>query len=351
MADEREFLGLLRQIAPGTPFRQALDSINRLGKGALILIADKEQAADVLESGFELNTDFTPQKLTELSKMDRAIVVDKTLKKILYANVLLVPKTEISSRETGTRHLAAEKVAKQIHAPTLAVSASKDRVTVYYGETSYILPDFSTLTARVNQALHILEQYRSTLDNRLDELTSLEFEGRVMPDDVAGVIQLMVQMVHVEADTGRWFVELGEEKYLHQQLLEWLMLDVTVRLRLVVCDYKKVKVQGEKLVDAIVTMPRERLLEHEEVLAVLGYDDLNNDENMTLVPRGYRVLHEIHRLPSAIASRVVKKFSTLTRIAESSEDDLMKIKGIAGVRARAIRAGMVRMRAMCHPLS
>lgn len=338
-------------MAPGTLFREALDSITSLGKGALILIANREHAATVIDSGFEINSEFTPQKLTELSKMDRAIVVDDNFKNILYANVLLVADSDIVSQETGTRHLAAEKVAKQIQAPVIAVSGSKERVTVYYGETRYILPDFSTLNARVNQALHILEQYRSTLDTLLWDLTSMEFERRVVAEDLASAIQLIVQMLRVEKDTKRWFVELGEEKALHQQLLEWLMLDVETRFHLILKDYQRGARKVETLIRDISRLPHDKLFETEAVLAVLGYADLDEEAVLTLVPRGYRVLHELHRLPSTVANRVVKAFGKLDCIVDASEADLMKIKGIAGVRARTIRAGMMRMEAMYNSMN
>ncbi|HEY5596657.1 MAG TPA: DNA integrity scanning diadenylate cyclase DisA [Candidatus Bipolaricaulota bacterium] len=346
MSHKQRFTALLAQVAPGTPLREALESITRLGKGALILIADREQAAPVIHGGFELDTQFTPQKLTELSKMDRAIVVDENLRKILYANVMLVADQEIHSEETGTRHLAAEKVSKQLGVPTIAVSSSKGRVTLYCGDISYILPDFSTLTVRVNQALHILEQYRSTLDNLLWELTSLEFEDRVLSDDVASVIQLTVQMLQVEEDTLRWFIELGTEKALHEQLLEWLMKDVKNQLRLLLRDYQR----NEQTVDALATriraLPHDKLFSTDVIMEILGYDRVDEEAEITLSPRGFRVLHELHRLPASIAERVVDAFGKLSRICESTEEDLTQIKGIGMVRARTIRTGITHMKTM-----
>jgi len=348
---QQGFLNILAQIAPGTHLREALDSITRLGKGALILIADREKASNVILDGFELNTEFTPQKLTELSKMDRAIVVDESLKKILYANVLLVPDHRIPSRETGTRHHAAEIVAKQLQAPTLAVSASKERVTLYYGNIRYILPDFNILTARVNQALHILEQYRSTLDALLDELTALEFEGRPHADDVASVIQLSIQMQQVESDVGRWFIEMGDQKHLQEQLLEWLMLEVSTRFALLLKDYqRKERKSVQSMIRKLQGLPREKLLETEAIMEVLGYEELNEISEMTLNPRGYRVLHEIPRLPSTIAKRLVSKFGNLLQIVDASEEDLIKIRGVGMVRARTIRAGLMRIKILYNSI-
>lgn len=351
MPNHDGFLDILAKIAPGTLLREALDSITRLGKGALILIADGDKAAKVMQGGFELNTELTPQKLTELSKMDRAIVVDESLKQILYANVLLVPDHKIPSKETGTRHRAAEIVAKQLQTATLAVSASKERVTLYYGDISYILPDFNMLTARINQALHILEQYRNTLDGLLDQLTALEFEGRAHADDVASVIQLCVQMLQVEADVGRWFIEMGDQKHLQAQLLEWLMLEVEVRFSLLLKDYqRKERKSVQLLIRKLQSLPREKLLETEAIMEVLGYEELDEISEMSISPRGYRVLHEIPRLPSAIAKRLVSKFGNLSQIVDASEEDLISIRGVGMVRARTIRAGLMRIKTLYNSI-
>lgn len=345
------FLDILAKLAPGTPLREGLDGITSLGKGALILIAHQEDAEEVVQSGFKLNTDFTPQKLTELSKMDRAIVIDKDLRKILYANAFLVPNQKITSKETGTRHLTAEMVAKQVQAPTLAVSASKDRVTLYFADVRYILPDFATLTARVNQALHILEQYRSTLDNLLHNLTSLELHDRVLSDDVCSVVQLMVQMFKVREDVERWFIELGDEKAFQEQLLEWLMLDVGERFYLILKDYqRKDRRSVIALAKKVVALPPETLFEADEIMKIMGYDDFDEETEFALTPRGYRILHELPRLPSAIAKRLVSKYGKLNRIVSAKEEDLIKIRGIGMVRARMIRAGMHRMQAMYNSM-
>jgi len=176
----------------------------------------------VVQAGFELHTKMTPQKVIELSKMDRAIVLDESLQTILYANAYLVPDPEIPSLNT----------------PTIAISATRGRVTIYYGPHKHVLRDVLTLTARANQALRILEQYRATFDDLSRELTALEFEGRVLPYHVANLIQTVVQMLAIQDEIERIFIELGEEKELMELQLDWLMLDVFDELRLVIRDFQ-----------------------------------------------------------------------------------------------------------------
>ena len=105
---EESLLKILEKVAPGTPLREAIDSIMRMRNGALILVADLDKANQVVQTGFFLDTQLTPQRLVELAKMDRAITVSEDLEKIFYANAYLVPDPSIPSNETGTRHLTAE---------------------------------------------------------------------------------------------------------------------------------------------------------------------------------------------------------------------------------------------------
>ena len=78
-ATEEEFLSILKLIVPGTNLRSAIDGALRVGKGALIIL-DNENTAGLYDGGFRINTNFTPQKLIELTKMDGAIVFQRCKK-------------------------------------------------------------------------------------------------------------------------------------------------------------------------------------------------------------------------------------------------------------------------------
>ncbi len=335
---------ILKATAPGTPLRQAIDGIVELRRGGLLLIADEEKAKRVVQAGFELHTKMTPQKVIELSKMDRAIVLDESLQTILYANAYLVPDPGIPSAETGTRHLTAEKVAKQLNAPTIAISATRGRVTIYYGPHKHVLRDVLTLTARANQALRILEQYRATFDDLSRELTVLEFEGRVLPYHVANLIQTVVQMLAIQDEIERIFIELGEEKELMELQLDWLMLDVFDELLLVIRDFQADARPPEEALARIQALSPEELLRPEKIMEALGYEASEERLEEPLPSRGYRVLSQIPRIPMSVIERLVERFGTLQRILEASEEELQEVKGIAGVRARTIRLGLQRLK-------
>lgn len=340
----KALLQVLEATAPGTQLRHAINSIVDLGRGGLLVIAPEEKAKEVVQSCFDLHTEMTPPRIVELSKMDRAIVIDEDLKTILYANAYLVPDPSVTSGETGTRHLTAEKVAKQLEVPAIAVSASKGRVTVYFGEHRHTLMDIITLTARANQALRILEQYRVTFDDLSRELTALEMEGRVLPYHIANFIQTIIQMLAIEEDIEEIFIELGEEKELMELQLDWLMLDVIDDLELIVRDFKMNRRMPDNIVEDFRNLSPEDLLSTEKIIEILGYDTGEEALDEPIDSRGYRVLNQIPRIPLAIIERLVKHFGSMRNTISASEDDLMEVKGIAEVRARAIRLGLQRLK-------
>src|SRR5512135_3376848 len=112
----------LEKIAPGMPLREGLERILRAQTGALVVLGESPVVQQVSSSGFSIDEDFTPQRLSELAKMDGAIIVSADASKIVRANVHLVPDPSIPTLESGTRHRTAERVARQTNFPVVAVS-------------------------------------------------------------------------------------------------------------------------------------------------------------------------------------------------------------------------------------
>ncbi len=340
---DTSLVDILRATAPGTLLRDAIDNIVDLGRGGLLLVASENEAEQIVETGFEIRTRITPQRVIELSKMDRAIVVDDKIQTILYANAYLMPDPKVSSDETGTRHMTAEKVAKQLGVTTIAVSASRGRVTIYCGPHRHTLRDIISLNAQANQALRILEQYRATFDDLSREMTALELEGRVLPYHVANLVQTIIQMLTIRKEIESIFVELGEEKELMELQLDWLMQDTEDELKYIVWDMRAGDLRRDDAVEAVRELTHEELPSTEKVMEALGYEAREEDMDETIPSRGYRVLNQIPRIPLSVIERLVDTYGSLKEIRRESEEDLMKIKGIGQVRARTIRLGIQRL--------
>ncbi len=334
---------ILKLIAPGSQMREGLNRILEQGHGGLLVIATEENVEEVISSGFKMEARLTPQTLSELSKMDGALVIGEDLSTIIYSNVHLSPDSSIQSEETGTRHKAAEQTSKQLNLPTIAISERRDRITVYFKSESYVLRDIDDILSKVNQALLILGQYRDDFAEDRRELTAMEISGRVLPFHVAQVLRHISQMLHMEEKTNRMFIELGEEKELPQRQLENLMVGVESDFEYIIKDYKtdEKEMDTQEVKRDVMDIPSEELLSTEKVMKPLGYD--KDDLDRFLSPRGFRLLETIPRLPSAVIERIVDKFSNLENVLHSNKEELKEVKGIAEARANNIEAGLRRL--------
>jgi len=272
------------------------------------------------------------------------VVVDEGLRTILFANAHLAPDPSIPSQETGTRHRAAEQTAKQLGRPVIAVSEERRRTTIYLGDWKHELQDPLTLLAQASQALLILDRYRAELNELLAEMGPLEFERRVFPYHVAVVVQKIVQMMELEEELKRLFVELGVHRELPERQLRGLMRGVREELELIILDFQKHPDRPvAEVIEEILSLSAEDRLSPEAVLKPLGFDE--EDLEKPLASRGYRLLHKIPRLPMSVIERLVREFGSLDQIERQGRRQLQRIKGVAEVRARAIKAGLRRFKA------
>src|SRR6476659_6722452 len=163
---------LLRMVAPGTPFRDGLENVLRAKTGALIVVGYSPEVMEVVDGGFSINCDFSPNYLYELAKMDGAIILNEDLKRILYANTQLIPDSSIASSETGIRHRTAERVAKQTGKLVVSISQRRNIITLYQGALRYSLKEIGVILTKANQAIQTLERYRAVLNQSLTNLSA-----------------------------------------------------------------------------------------------------------------------------------------------------------------------------------
>ena len=90
----RPALAALAAVAPGTPLREGLDRILKAKMGALIVVGDGPEVLNICSGGFLLDAAFSPQRLSELAKMDGAIILAADASRIARANVHLVPRPQ-----------------------------------------------------------------------------------------------------------------------------------------------------------------------------------------------------------------------------------------------------------------
>ena len=340
-----ELLAAIAKVAPGTGLREAVDDVIRSREGALIVVGDPNELSFLYSGGIRLDAPFRPQMLYELAKMDGAIIVDEPIKRLAWANVQLMPDPTIPSNETGTRHRTAERVAKQTGALVVSVSQQRETVTVFIGPARYQLDPVADVLAKTNQAVGTLDTYRQRLEQVLTRLTALEFQNAVMLDDVLVVLQRAEMTSRMAERITRDCVELGSEGRLIRLQLEELVGDVPAERDAIVRDYH-VLGPGEEATAALAELARmsyQELLEFGRLAEVLGYERGVNPLDYSVVPRGYRILPHIPRLPEPLVRRVVTGLGNLETVVRASQRELESVEGVGAVRAREIREGLRRL--------
>ena len=70
-----ELRAALAQVAPGRPVRDGIDRILQAGMGGLVVVGDGPAVLNICSGGFLLDAAFSPQRLSELAKMDGALIL------------------------------------------------------------------------------------------------------------------------------------------------------------------------------------------------------------------------------------------------------------------------------------
>ena len=331
-------------IAPGRPLRDGLDRILQANKGALILVGDGPDILAICSGGFLLDAEFSPQRLAELAKMDGAIILAGDASRIARANVHLVPSPNVPTTETGTRHRTAERVARSINVPVIAVSEDMSVITMYRNNDKHVLETVARLLSRANQALSTLERYRDRLDSVTSALTASEVEDLVTLRDVVTVLQRAEMVRRIAEEIEGYVVELGTDGRLVLLQLEELMAGVDDDRRQVVRDYRPSDDENSAtdVVAALAGLSTDRLLDA-SVVAGLLLDAEGTDLESGLQPRGYRLLGRIPRVPESTVAQMVERFGSLQKVMRSEVVDLQAIDGVDASVARTIKDGLNRL--------
>jgi diadenylate cyclase len=334
----------LRLVAPGTQLREGLDRILQARMGALIVVGDGPEVLSVCSGGFLLDAEFTPQRLSELAKMDGAIILASDTSRVARANVHLVPDPNVPTAETGTRHRTAERVGRQLDVPVITVSEDMSLVAIHRRGEKHTLEPIPRVLARADQALQILTRYKARLDAVSGSLSALEVEDLVTVRDVATVLQRAEMVRRIAEEIEGYVIELGADGRLVMLQLEELIGGVEEDRRLVAKDYFQSSPDFElvNVMRQLGQLEDEDLLDLNEVASVLHLDPGVGIDG-ALQPRGFRLLRKIPRLPELVSDHVVGRFSNLQKIMRAGLADLTEVEGVGEVRARAIKEGLSRL--------
>jgi diadenylate cyclase len=356
----------LALVAPGRPLRDGLERVLQAKLGALIVVGDDASVLSVCTGGFLLDAEFSPQRLSELAKMDGAIILSSDALRIARANVHLMPSPAVPTTETGTRHRTAERLARSLDVPVISVSAAMGLVTVYRDHDRHVLQPVSRLHERVSQALQTLQRFRRRFDGAVSTLSALEIGDTVTLRDVAAVLQPAELVRRIAAEIEHDLLELGDDGRLLRLQLEELTERVGPIERLVVRDYLHAPAptvgpwgaaaavagngslgpsdgQNRDVLRALAELTTDELLDGRRVAGALGLPPTRTEVDASLEPRGYRLLHRLPRFPEIVVDRIVEHFDGLQHIMRASVADLEEVDGVGEARARSVKDGLARL--------
>lgn len=349
---ESRRLEVLRLVAPGTPLREGLERILRAQSGALLVLGAPAKVQTLFTGGFEIGVPFTAQRLSELAKMDGALVLDSRARQILWANVHLMPDPVVPTSETGTRHRTAERVARQTSVPVLAVSETMRTVTLYVGDWRHVLDEVGAVLTRANQAVQTLHHYRDRFDEASGTLNALELEGVATMRALLLLLSRAELVRRLAAEVEHYIAELGVEgRLLHLQLGE-LSGGVEADELLAVRDHLPPErgsspgsqAAAAEIGAALGRVRSDDLSDLPAIARVMGFDgDAEEALDTVLVPAGYRLLAKVRDLSPSVVDRVVERFGSLKVILAAGLEDLEEVEGVGPGRARQIREGLNRL--------
>jgi len=310
-------LDFLKKVAPGNPLRIVIDDLLRSNMGALIVFNSPE-LEPLINGGFKVNCAFSSQRLFELCKMDGAVIVSSELDKILYSNVLLTPDPTISTSETGTRHIAAERTAKQANTPVIAVSERRMKTTLFFPKSKQYLRGLDEILREVTSSLQILDEQRELLDEAVSKLTILEMSDLVSVSDVCKVIQRAEIMLRISDSIRKYFTELGTQGSILNLRYKELLRGVEKLRDFVIRDYSTMALQ--KTNTMISNISFDGLLDLEEFSQLI----LGKKPEENVIARGFRFFSYLN-IDEKEVSQLVDSFISLNKMFNVTNAELDKI--------------------------
>jgi diadenylate cyclase len=335
---------IFKLMAPGKPIRKGIDRIMEANLGSLLFFCSRpeEYLKDgLIQPGFKLESDFLPEKIYELSKMDGAIVLNENGTKILAANAQLNPDKNIPSSETGMRHKTAEKVSLQTGDLTVAVSKRRNIVSVYYNKMKYELLPENVLFARLNQEITIAQRYRQSFMSLLDNLNIEETKEEVTLLDIVEIISKGQLTLKITQKAEKYLLELGEIAGSAKLEYEEILRTIPRLLGAVIMDYASKDLECQKpdeAIDIFENLDVDDLVDPFKIAKTLGYENVSSEDDLEetfLTSRGYRILYST-KLPASAVRNVVESFKNLSELMKATFEELTNVSGIGKRRAEII---------------
>jgi diadenylate cyclase len=228
------------------------------------------------------------------------------------------PDHSIHSVETGTRHKAAERTAKQAHTFVIAISERRKKTTLYYNQSRYYLKSTEELIRNISSNLQVLEKQREQLEEQTSNLNILEMSEMVSINDACKVIQRTEMILKISEYIKRSFTELGREGNIMHMRYKELLRGVEKTESEILRDYSILSLKKAKKLLSNMTL--DGLLDTGSVARLIFEKPLEE----SISPKGYRFLSHLTLSVKEI-SQIVKQFQNLEKILATGPSELEPI--------------------------
>jgi len=162
------------------------------------------------------------------------------------------------------------------------------------------------------------------------------------------VAQRLEMVRRIAAEIEGYVVELGTDGRLLSLQLGELVAGVDPDRELVVRDYLPTSSgrRARKIAAALAELDAlsgTDLVDMSAVAKALGFPSTPEALDVSVSPRGYRLIAKVPRLPAPVVDRLVEHFGSLQKLLAASVDDLQAVEGVGEARARTVREGLSRL--------
>ncbi len=329
---------IVAAISPGTEIRKGLDEILKANLGAIIVLGQNVVLDSIIRGGFKLDNDLKPTTIFELGKMDGAIVVSNDLKKIIYANIHLMPDKSIESTETGIRHRSAEQTAKQTGLPVIAISQRRSVISLYYKKEHYILENLPYLISKADHYLRTIANYRQQIDSHLNELTYYELNNNSTYEDALRIMQKIIFLEKQKLELEKTIIELGTEGTQIKQSLFENTYGLRSELSLLFMDYTQNKDNFELLLEQ---SKAKEVVDLQALANILEVSPNILDDSVKT--KGYRVLSKIPKVSKSTIEKIILEKGSLFDIYLASKEELVESAMISEKQAELVKEQLNRI--------
>jgi len=321
---------VLKLVSYGSELRAAFEKLARSKRGTLVVLSEK--ARSISEGGFKINSSFTSQKLAELGKMDGAVIVDSKLKKILYANSILTPNPKIKSKETGTKHKAAERAAKQLKIIVIVVSEKSSLISVYYGDNKYTLNDLTELHYKARESIENVERQKGEIESSLKKFDTLEISSNVNIENLAQIVNKII-LFFKDCDASSIYIsELGKYAETFKTRYNLVTGGIREEFSNIEKDYNSYFYM-DKVIDSIKKLKTPTI---DQSIKILEANLKDSAQKERLTPVGYRILSKL-QINKEATTRLVEEYINLSLIISADSKEIAEVGGIDTEKAKSIK--------------